>query len=228
MERISDSFKLVRHLTVALTICFLVAASFAAQGKQTAPQPTSAKDMLSLADFYYSSNDTTDIAATLYRRVIAKYPNSKEAEAAQYYLAGYYHRKYYIRREKWLSEHKESLVKAQWEYKRYISKYSRTRTPQWLADARFNLALDYMEQGDFNSAIDQLQQVALFDAQKDSSIYVYQVVWSEDPKDVIDHKFNAKELAEYTRSIAIVQQSGRGAEAVVTYVKEWCRAGKQQ
>lgn len=227
------AFNLRIHLAATLIPCFLVAASLGASEHETTPagivgqqQATNARDMLSLAHFYYNSNDTSDAAAKQYKLVIAKYPNSPEAEAAQYYLGSYYHRKYYIRREKWQSEYRESLVKAEWEYKRYISKYSKTRTPQWLADASFNLALDFMEQGNFSSAIDQLQRIALFYAQKDSSIYVYQVVWSEDPKDVIDHSFDARELAAYTRSVAGIQQSGGGEEAVFRYVKEWCRARK--
>lgn len=232
---IRSAFNLRIHLAAILIGCFLVAASLGASEHETTPtgmaaqqQATSAKDILSLARFYYDTNDTSDLAAKQYKLVIAKYPNSTEAEIAQYYLGSYYHRKYYIRKERWQSESKPSLVTAESEYRRYISKYSRARSPQWLCDARFNLALDYTEQENFAGAIDQLRTIALFDFPKDPTIFVHQVIWSENPKDLIDQNFNAKDLAEYARYRLSMHQFARGIEAIVPDIREWCRNPKNQ
>lgn len=232
---IQDAFNLRIHLTATFIGYFLVAVSVAASEHETTPagmaaqqQATSARDILSLATFYYDTNDTSDVAAKQYKLVIANYPNSTEAETAQYYLGSYYHRKYYIRKERWQSESKPSLVTAESEYKRYISKYSRAKSPEWLCDARFNLALDDMEQENFAGAIYQLRTIVLFDFRKDPTIFVHQVIWSENPKDLIDQNFNAKDLAEYARYRLSMHQFARGIEAIVPEIREWCRDRKNQ
>lgn len=228
-------FNLGRRLTVTLVGALLVVAFLAASEHETRhssmaaqQRVTSAQDMLSLANFYYNSNDTSDIAAKQYNLVISKYPNSEEAEAAQYYLGSYYHRKFYIRKERWKSEYKPSLIQAESEYKRYISRYSKAQSPQWLCDARFNISLAYMEEGNFFSAIDQLRTIVLFDSAQDASVYIHQVIWSENPKDVIDQAFNAKQLAEYAVSLANVHGSRGDIEPIVSYIMKWCRDEKNQ
>lgn len=220
------------HVAVLLNCCLLVVASLAspdpqrkASSKAVAQQPTNAKDLLSLGNFYYNSNDTSEIAATQYKSLIARYPNTKEAEAAQFYLASYYHRKYYIRKERWRTDYKDSLRRAESEYKTYLGRYSNARSPEWLSDAGFNLSLAYMEEGDFSLANNQLDRIVLFYSRSDPSVYIHQVIWSADPNDMIDQSFNGKELAEHTRPVAMVQQS---IDAVVRSIKEWCRAGKKQ
>lgn len=222
-------------LGVVLIGCLFISSLFMFQPEAIAysdrtPQAArNAKEALSLANFYYSSNDTTDITAQKYRIVITKYPNTKEAEAAQYYLASYYHRKYYIRKEKWREPRKDSLAKAELEYNKYIKKYSKAKSPQWLTDARFNLALDYFEQDSFSAGLHHLAMIIDFEAARDSSIYVHQLIWSGDPKSVIDQTFNAKQLAVEARKLAQLHQSARGFEAIVQYLSEWCRTqGSQQ
>lgn len=236
MAKITRSvFNLKSHIAATLVTVLVVAVSLAASELETTPtgmaaqqQATSARDILALARFYYDTNDTSDVAAKKYKLVIAKYQNSTEAETAQYYLGSYYHRKYYIRKERWLSDYKPSLVTAESEYERYISKYSRARSPEWLCDARFNLSLDYMEQENFAAALDQLQTIVLFDFRKDPTIFIHQVIWSENAKDVIDQNFNAKDLAEYARYRLSVHQFARGIEAIVPDIREWCRDRKNQ
>src|SRR5712664_4001411 len=103
---------------------FLVLASWLAlspsaigQRRSARAQPQSqtsqSKAILAQADLYYKNDDITkDRAAALYRQVRDKFSTSKEAETAQYFLASYYHRKFYIQREKQLNEDQAPLNEA--------------------------------------------------------------------------------------------------------------------
>jgi tetratricopeptide (TPR) repeat protein len=189
------------------------------QRRATNTQPQqSASDALALANLYYTSNDVSDRAATEYRRVRDGYRRSKESATAQYFLASYYQRKFYIIKEKSGYMDASALTNAAREYDAYAGTYARYNSSELLADARFNLSLVYMQLGKIDEAVRALRWMGE-DASKDGSVYIRHVVWASDPKEVIDASFNARELAEFTRTQL---QQTRSLERTVHAVKEWC------
>lgn len=192
---------------------------------QTKPRSaTTPGQALARGKFYYDNGDTSEAAPDQFRQIIKQYSHSREAEEAQFYLASYYQRKYYITRERWRKDYPESLDKARTEYKEYIAAYSKGGSGNWLSDARFNLSLVYLELENVAQAIQELTNIALFDSTRDPSIYVYQIIWSPAPEDVVSSDFSAKDLAEYTRVIAQVHyRSGDRVESIVPLLKKWCQ-----
>ena len=82
-------------------------------------QGSDPKAILAKADVYFKNNDITDRAAVEYRTVRDRFPRTREAATAQYYLGSYYHRKFYIQKEKKLREDPGVLVEAQGQYEDY-------------------------------------------------------------------------------------------------------------
>lgn len=182
-----------------------------------------AKTLLSEGMFYYRSDDVSNAAADRFKRVIRMGPDTSEAETAQYYLASYYHRKYYIEHEKDESHRTEILGTAEEHYKKYIARYAVRGTKEWLSDARFNLALVYLQLGNSQFAEKALKDLLLYDVSKDPSIYIYQVVWSTESRDVIDSNFDSRRLAEYTLQ-QLWLSSGTTPDLVISRLKTWCRS----
>ena len=54
----------------------------------------------------------------------------------------------------------------------------------------------------------------------DQSVYVYKVVWSSRPGDIVDHNVDAASLANYASRA--IQKNG-DAEAVILDIKRWCQ-----
>jgi hypothetical protein len=174
--------------------------------------------------FYLINNDTSDKAAREFKQVIKNYPGSQEAEDAQYALGLYYHRKYYISKEKWRRTFSESLTSASAAYREYATRYSTHGSGNWLSDARFNLSLVYMEGGAFEAAVNELSRIILYDSGRDPVINVYKLIWSPDADDVIDKDFDARELAEHTRTLAQLYKYSPDIERVVLPLKRWCKS----
>jgi hypothetical protein len=199
----------------------------ATSGAQTKAQPqqqsntNSPDQMLKLALFYYNNDDITDKAATQLRAVIAKYPGANEAETAQYYLGSYFQRKYYIEMAKYRKEDKAALEAAKREYRIYTDRYYKSGTHQWLADAFFNLALVFMQQGDDKNPGYELSKMSGA-AALDSLVYIYQVAYSQSTDDVIDNSFQTRSLAEYASTVA--GNSGQSFAQKVASIKQWCRS----
>jgi len=191
------------------------------------------KATLALADLYYKNNDISDKAAVQYRKVRDQFPTSKEAERAQYFLGSYYHRKFYIQREKKLKEDYGLLVEAQGQYEDYTTRYAwRSNSPDWLADAYFNLALIFLQRGD-NKKGEEFLGKMYGAAPYDRTTQIYQVIWSANSRDVIDSSFDSKQLAEYANSLiysyAYTQQlnpKGPPFETIVDRIKIWCKGKK--
>ncbi|MCM3872594.1 MAG: tetratricopeptide repeat protein [Pyrinomonadaceae bacterium] len=220
------------------TVLLLFAASFSSAStfgqSRTTRRGGDPKPVLALADLYYKNNDISDKAAVQYRKVRDQFPKSKEAETAQYFLGSYYHRKFYIQREKKLKEDYGLLVEAQGQYEDYTGKYAwRSKSPDWLADAYFNLALVFLQRGDSKKAEEFLGKM-YGAAPYDRTTHVYQVVWSPNTKDLIDASFDSKQLAEYANSLiysyAYGQQQalpqGPPFEIIVEKIKLWCKGRK--
>jgi hypothetical protein len=222
-------------LTLLLLTCLLLqTVSVAAQQRTVRTNRTSdPKAILAKADVYFKNNDITDRAAVEYRAVRDGFPRTKEAATAQYYLGSYYHRKFYIQREKKLREDYGLLVEAQGQYEDYARRYAwQTNPPEWLADAYFNLALIFLQRGENKRGEEYLGKM-YGAAPYDRTTHVYQVIWSPNTKDIIDASFDSKQLAEYANSLiysqAYAQQQGPPSppfDSIVEKIKRWCK-GKQ-
>ena len=51
-------------------------------------------------------------------------------------------------------------------------------------------------------------------------VYVYKVVWSSKPGDIVDRNVNAAQLANYARQVI---QKGGDTDAVILDIKRWCQ-----
>lgn len=228
---------------LASFVCLAITSSATVGQRRAATtgtrQASDAKKGLALADFYYKNDDITDKAAVQYRKVRDSYPKSSEAATAQYFLGSYYHRKFYIQKEKKLNEEIGLLTEAQGQYEDYADKYAwNNKSPEWLSDAYFNLALIFLQRGKDREA-EQFLGKMYGAAPYDSEVYIYQVVWSPNSKDVIDSKVDARQLAEYTNSLVYdfrnaqqqqqqqnqIQQP-RSFGSTVEKIKRWCRGRK--
>jgi tetratricopeptide (TPR) repeat protein len=220
------------RLTLLFIFTAVISIGVFGQTKRTSRDP---KPILALADLYYKNNDITDKAAVQYRKVRDQFPAAKEAERAQYFLGSYYHRKFYIQREKKLNQDYGLLVEAQGQYEDYAGKYAwRSKSPDWLADAYFNLALVFLQRGESKKAEEFLGKM-YGAAPYDRTTYVYQVIWSPNTKDIIDSSFDSKQLAEYANSLIysyaygqtqVQRPSGPTFETIVEKIKLWCKGRK--
>jgi len=221
--------------TVLLFICASVSSAPATGQTRTARRAGDPKPILAVADLYYKNNDISDKAAIQYRKVRDQFPTAKEAETAQYFLGSYFHRKFYIQREKKLKEDYGLLVEAQREYENYASKYAwKSKAPDWLADAYFNLALIFLQKGDNKKAEEFLGKM-YGAAPYDRTTQIYQVIWSPNTRDIIDASFDSKQVAEYANSMiysyAYSQPYGQMLqgppfETIVEKIKLWCKGRK--
>lgn len=181
------------------------------------------EEIFSLGFFYYNNSDIRDDnAAKQFQRVIRNYSRSEEAERAQFFLASYYQRKYYIRKERYGEADPDALNAAENEYEKYIQNYPNGGPCQCLSDAYFNLAMVHLQKGNHNAARHRLARLSE-EAGKDPSVYIYQVVWSSNSNDVIDSHFDAKSLAQYTSKI-----SGLPFDDAVNVLKRWSRDQKSK
>jgi tetratricopeptide (TPR) repeat protein len=197
------------------------------KNRRSDPQPS-----LAVADLYYRNNDISDKAAAQYRRVRDQFPNSKEAARAQYFLGSYYHRKFYIQKDKKLKEELGLLIEAQGQYEDYVNRYAwKTNSPDWLADAYFNLALVFLQRGENKKAEEFLGKM-YGAAPYDRTTHVYQVIWSPNTRDIIDSSFDSRQLSEYANSLiyshAYQQKvtTGPTFDTIVDRIKLWCKGRK--
>jgi hypothetical protein len=58
----------------------------------------------------------------------------------------------------------------------------------------------------------------------DSAVYIYQVIWSANPKDVIDSHFDTARLAEFTYQTSGVQPF----DTFVRQLRLWCISQKSK
>lgn len=216
--------KVLALAAVALTLWLAVSPPSSAapqkkRGKSSRPAAgASAAELFSLGFFYYNNSDVRDDnAAKQFGLVIKNHPKSEEAEKAQFFLASYYQRKYYIRKERYGDEDNDALEEAKDEYEKYIEVYPNGGPCQCLSDAYFHLALVHLQEGNKNAARHQLQRL-FEEAGKDPAVYIYQVVWTSNSNDVIDSHFDAQKLAKYTTTISDFPFSD-----AVNLLKKWCR-----
>ena len=184
-----------------------------------ARSPQSRSNVLAKGNLYYSSDDVTDRAAAEYRKVRMSHAGKKEAEAAQYLLASYYHRKFYIVLVKRQQTDADALREAEAEYKNYIKQYARARAPEWVAESHFYLSLVLLQNGRRAEALQQLNELRGV-AAKDSKVYIYDVIWSPYAVDRVEGQYDARQLAdEATRLI----NRNLDLYQVVRELRRWCR-----
>lgn len=197
---------------------------------QPIPRCTTAAQCLSLGVYYYNNDDITDKAVRQFNLVMARYAGTKPAEQAQYFLASYYQRKYYIQLRRQGRDDRRLLELAANEYRRYTDRYYQTGSGQWLADAFFNLGLVYLQMKDSGSAGNELSKMR--DASgRDGSVYVYEIIWSPSPEDVIDSYVAAKPLADFALSTLYGKNSmqqknvggGDSFDQKVLMLRKWCQ-----
>jgi tetratricopeptide (TPR) repeat protein len=212
-----NSFKI---LNLVCFIC-LAAASTVAQTAQMQQRTDGPDKLVSLADFYYRSNDISDAADRYYRQAIQRAPGSRASGLAQYNRGGYWFRKFYVVREQYSKEDRSALIEAEGQYYDFVDKFARqTNTIEFLADAEFYLALVYLQQGKRDYAVGWLNRMLGEAVKQDQSVYVYKVVWSSKPGDIVDRNVDATQLATFTRQAI---QKGVDVDSVVLDIKRWCQ-----
>jgi len=211
--------KLLKTLFLTCLICSTV-VSVAAQ-KASNKGGLGADKLLSLGDYYFRSNDISDAADRYYQQAIQNAPGSQTAGYAQYNRGSYWFRKFYVVKEQYSKEDRSALSEAEGQYYDFIDKFARrTNTVGLLADAQFYLALVYLEQGKRDYAVGWLNRMIAEAVKEDNSVYVYKVVWSSKPDDIVDRNVDAAQLANYARQVI---QKGGDTDAVVLDIKRWCQ-----
>lgn len=208
---------LLRCVWLALTIYALAGVSTPEAVVPVMAQDSTARKVYNQAFSYYNNDDTSDKAASLFSAVIRKYPETSEAETAQYYLASYYQRKYYILKKRGGAENPMLLTKAQKGYRTYTDKYYREGAT-WLSDSFFFGALVFLQLGDYQNAQWELEKMMKAGA-ADAQVEIHEIIWSPDYGDVINEKFPTQELARF--ALDSLGQKPSFSDFVST-LKRWC------
>jgi hypothetical protein len=174
--------------------------------------------------FYLNNNNVTDKAADEFKLLIRKYPDSADAEKAQFFLGSYYHRKYNILTQRRSGPADSAdLYKAKEAYETYMKKYPRGGPCECLADAYFHLSIVLLQLGYPGQASALIIRMRDDVYRIDSKVYIYQVVWSSSSQDVIDSHFDTQRLGGYTYTV-----SGRDFDTFTRLLKAWCRSEKSR
>lgn len=218
-----------KMFTLVFVIC-AATTSVSAQVEQTVAQSKSMPSqqraltpdkLLSLGDFYYRNNDISDKADAYYKQVIHNSPGTQSAGYAQYNRGNYWFRKFYVVKEQYSKEDRAALVEAEGQFYDFIDKFAKqTNTVGLLSDAEFNLALVYLQQGKRDYAVGWLNRMLSEAVKQDQTVYVYKVVWTSKPADIVDRNVDAAQLATYARQA--MQKSG-DINSVVLDIKRWCQ-----
>ena len=224
-----EEAKVMNTIKILMLACLVCLATVSAMGQQKtaaqAPmqsqQVLSPDKLISLGDYYANSNDVSDAADRYYKQAMRSDPRSQAAGVAQYNRAGYWFRKFYVLREQYSKEDWEALVEAETQYYNFIDKIANeTGTTELLSDAEFNLALVYLQQGKKDNAIGWLNMMMGKGAPPDRSVYIYKVVWSSKPGDVVDRTVDAAKLAAFARQAI---EKSKDLDSALSEIKRWCQ-----
>lgn len=211
-------------LKIVLLAALIVMANIPAVAQKksvAASKAMTPEKFLSLGDFYFRNNDITDVADRYYKQAIRAGAGSQTAGHAQYNRGSYWFRKYFVVKEQYSKEDRTALLEAEGQYYDFIDKFSRqTNTIGLLSDAEFYLALVYLKQGKREYAIGWLNRMLAEAVNDDESVYIYKVVWSSKPGDIVDRNVEAKQLATFTRQTI---EKGRDFDSVVLEIRRWCQ-----
>ena len=177
--------------------------------------------LLSLGDFYYRNNDISDKADSYYKQAIRNSPGTQTAGYAQYNRGNYWFRKFYVVKEQYSKEDPRALVEAEGQFYDFIDKFAKqTNTIGLLSDAEFYLALVYLQQGKRDYAVGWLNRMLAEAVKQDQMVYVYKVVWTSKPADIVDRNVDGAQLATFARQAI---QKGGDINSVVLDIKRWCQ-----
>jgi tetratricopeptide (TPR) repeat protein len=177
--------------------------------------------LLSLGDFYFRNNDISDKADSYYKQAIRNSPGTQTAGYAQYNRGSYWFRKFYVVKEQYSKEDRSALIEAEGQFYDFIDKFAKqTNTTGLLSDAEFYLALVYLQQGKRDYAIGWLNRMVGEAVKQDQMVYVYKVVWTSKPGDIVDRNVDAAQLAGFARDAI---QKGGDVNSVVLEIKRWCQ-----
>lgn len=223
-----------RRFVLSLLAGFILLSAVHSRAVMTAPVPrcASAQQCLAKGMFYYNNDDINDNASQHFNLVISRFSrSSKEVEQARYYLASYYQRKYYIQKHRLRRDDSKVLELAAAKYGEFINNYK--NGSQFLADAFFNQALAYLQLGDSKRAYDEMYNMREVRG-RDGSVYIYEVVWSPRPEDVVDSYLPTESLGNFGMGLVSgnnsVQQSGvpSSFEQKVLVLRRWCQSQKSK
>ena len=194
-----------------LFACFVLATMQTNVFAQTPAQ------LLKQGSGYQASDDTSDRAPELYREVLMKHPKSAEAESAQFFLGGYYNKKFFILEARNQVEDWGSFNRAEEALYAYVDQYPRG---SYLADSYQTLALIALRRNYRDKAISlwtRMKEVA----DRDRKVYIYRFTWSTNSDDVIKGYCDTKALAD--ASFAVMGQKSSFA-GKVNSLTNWARA----
>lgn len=160
-----------------ITLTILLTISFADQVMgQGGPE-----QLLREGSRYQNVDDTSDRAAELYQQLIKGYPKSAEAEAAQYFVGGYYSKKFFIIEKRSNVQDWGSLNRAEQELYAYVGQYP---NGIYVADAYYTLALIALRRG-YQDNARKLWLRMRESAARDGKVYIFRVTWSPANNDLI-------------------------------------------
>ncbi len=205
-----------------------------AQRRPAPAKCATAQQCLARGMFYYNNDDINDNASRHFNLVISRFQrSSKELEQARYYLASYYQRKYYIQKHRLGEGDRKVLELAAAKYGEFINAY-KTGSSQLLAEAFFNQALAYLQLGDSKRAYDEMYNMREVKG-RDGSVYIYEVVWSPRPEDVVDSYVPTEYLANFAIGLVYGNPSGQRQAGVpdsfeqkVLAIRRWCQSQKSK
>ena len=227
---------LLRLITIVCVVCAATVIASAQQQQTTAEagemqaqqRGVSAQQraltpdkLLSLGDFYYRNNDISDKADAYYKQVVRNSPGTQAAGYAQYNRGSYWFRKFYVVKEQYSKEDRVALVEAEGQFYDFIDKFAKqTNTIGLLSDAEFNLVLVYLQHVKRDYAVGWLNRMLAEAVKQDPMVYVYKVVWTSKPADIVDRNVDAAQLATFARQAI---QKGGDINSVVLDIKRWCQ-----
>lgn len=215
------SVKVINSLKILILVFFCFTPTTVLAQKQVQQKSLSPEKLVSLGDFYFKNADISDAADRYYSQAIRSAPGSQAAGNAQYNRGSYWFRKFYVVKEQYSKEDRAALVEAEGQYYDFIDKFAKqTNTIGLLSDAEFYLALVYLQQGKRDYAVGWLNRMLAEAVKQDGSVYVYKVVWSSKPADIVDRTVNAAQLASFARQTI---QKGGDVNSVVSEIKRWCQ-----
>lgn len=195
---------------------------------------------------FESGNIANDEAAVLLARVQSDRSLAPAMRGdAYYYLADYWHRKFYIAQDNLAPPDIENLSKAYMQYEAYIKECDShpSKVGWWKSDARFNKALVCLKAAQLRLPLRRLNQPALKPDQlaahardqlrlikdysrEDEYIYVRQIIWTPLQSDQINSFVRAHDFAVYAGEIAKtipVSPSQGDFNRLVQSLSQWCR-----
>lgn len=224
-----------RRICMIAGMVLLLPASSLAQrkGSQSAQvtDRSSPQGTLELALYHYNNEDLDKRAEDLLKQLLTRrYDGTSESETAQYYLGAYYQRRYYLCSVKRGDPDWSALKDAITQYRNYTDKYYSGGSHKWLNESFFNLAMVHLQRNDPGPASDELRKMKEA-ARIDPGVYIYRIVWSAQPQDVIDASLPAAQLADY--ALNVVNEVANEArtqdkkyinfDKAVLLIQRWCQ-----